>query len=313
MGGELRVDGLGGGGYNSRPFNIGGSGSSGMTIRTVFKLAAMGLGVVALTSATGCSSQKPAATLTAPKVVATPDPEETPVPTVPPRAKEAPAAAAKPEETSGSEAPSAGVAEAKAQSGAGTGPVITYFGAARADGKVVPAASVDKDGVEVYTTAGGSGFILVVEARPGKSGLPPGRQVSAHDPKDPNRRPDVELQSNRDLGDGSKRVCDRRRPIVGGIPAINPPSWANTQSVADALNDIACRFETFIESEMSCTLDKLGNFSFANTATTTQFCVLVAKSFQFPEGVTELQVRVRDTGGNVGPVKKIRIRRPPAK
>jgi len=112
------------------------------------------------------------------------------------------------------------------------------------------------------------------------------------------------------LGDGSKAVCDRRPPEMGGVPGINPATFAGGQAVADALNDLSCRFETFLESEFSCTLNSLGNYSFVKSDSTNQFCVIVAKSFAFPIGTTEVRVRLKDIEGNPGPVERLRIRRP---
>ncbi|HYD49404.1 MAG TPA: hypothetical protein VEB21_13700 [Terriglobales bacterium] len=265
-------------------------------------MAVLGLGLMI-----GCGAKAPAKpepkVATTPATPAAPAFEETPMPTVPPRSNE-------PE---GQPTP-APVPSPAAKSGAGgtIGPVITYFGAARADGKVVEPNAVE-GGIPVYHTASGSGFILVVEAKPGESGLDVARQVSMHSPTDPNVRPDLEIIASRDLGDGSPEVCDRRKPKIGGIPGIKPLSFANTQKIADAINDLSCRFETFIEAESSCTLDKLGNFAFARSDTKVQFCTIVARSFLFPEGTTDLQVRVKDSAGNPGPIKKMRIvRRPPA-
>src|SRR5206468_2064436 len=100
-----------------------------------------------------------------------------------------------------------------------------------------------------------------VEAKLGDSGLEPGRSVFAYDANDPHKRPDLEIESSRDMGDGSRAVCDRRKPKIGGIPGIHPPSFAEIQRVSDAINDLACRFETFIESASSCTVTKNGDFS----------------------------------------------------
>jgi hypothetical protein len=199
----------------------------------------------------------------------------------------------------------------RAAKGETIGPVITYFGAARADGYKVEPQSVDKSGIPTYVTAAGSGFMLVVEAKPGASGLEVARRVFAYVPNDPTVRPDLEIQANRDLGNGSPEVCDRRRPNIGGIPAINPPKWAETTQVSNAINDFSCRFETFIESDSSCTLGPNGDYAFLSRDTTTQFCMIVARAYGFPVGDTLVSVRLRDMDGNPGPVKQIRIRRPP--
>ena len=51
--------------------------------------------------------------------------------------------------------------------------------------------------------------MLVVEAKPGPSGFEPARRVFAYVPGDPKSRPDLEIEANRDMGDGSPAVCDR--------------------------------------------------------------------------------------------------------
>lgn len=192
------------------------------------------------------------------------------------------------------------------------GPVVTFFGAAKADGTKVDPVSVDKDGTETYQSSWGSGFMLVVEAKPGKSGFGVGRSVFAYVSSDPKTRPDLQIESSRDMGNGSVEVCDRRRPNIGGIPGIRRPDFSETQHISDAINDFACRFETFIESESSCTLTPTGDYSFVKKESTTQFCMIVARAYAFPEGETLLSVRLRDEQGNPGPVKHMRIVRPPA-
>lgn len=232
--------------------------------------------------------------------------EETPVPTVPPAAP-APTVAPTPLPTR-----PVGSKDVKAAPGQPIGPVVTFFGAARADGLPVEPVAVDAKGVPTYESVAGSGFILVVEAKPGSGGFEVGRRTFVHSPDDPALRPDIEIQVNRDLGDGSKAVCDRRKPELGGVPRVNPPNFDGGQAVADAMNDLGCRFETFQESEFSCTLNALGNYAFVKGDTTNQFCVIVAKSFAFPEGITEVRVRLKDVEGNPGPVSLVRVRRPKA-
>src|SRR5262249_42317355 len=230
--------------------------------------------------------------------------DATPVPTVPPAAP-TPVAEAAP-------LPTRPIGkQIKATKGHPIGPIVTFFGAARADGSVVPPESVDKAGVPTYRSGVGAGFIIVVEAKPGASGFEPGRRVFAYVANDPNSRPDLEIESTHDLGNGSPEVCDRRRPNIGGVPGIKPPSFADTQRVSDAINDFGCRFETFIESSSSCTLSGSGDYSFVNKESMTQFCRLVARAYGFPVGETLLSVRIRDSEGNPGPVKQLRVIRPP--
>jgi len=230
--------------------------------------------------------------------------EETPVPTVPPSTP-TPVVTASPIPTQ----PLGH--QVKAGKGKPIGPIVTFFGAARADGSTVEPKAVDEKGIPTYATAAGSGFMLVVEAKPGASGVEPARRVFAYVPGDPTSRPDLEIEADHDMGDGSPAVCDRTRPKIGGIPGIKPPSFAETQRVSDAINDLACRFETFVESDASCTEAKNGEYSFINKESTTQFCMIVARAWAFPPGVTLLSVRVRDSDGNPGPVRQMRILRPP--
>lgn len=230
-------------------------------------------------------------------------PVTTPVPTVPPRTPtpvEAVPLATRPIKSEDS--------DAAKKAGKQVGPVVTHLGLARADGsKVEPKDK--KDGIDVYLNNIGSGFIVVVEAKPGISNIEVGKRVTAYDKNDHTSRPDLEIQTDKDLGDGSKVVCDKRRPDIGGIPGINPPSFAETRAVADSLNDMSCRFETFIESASACTVTKNGDFSFLAKDSKVQFCMIVAKAWNFPIGETLVSVRVRDKEGNPGPVKKLIVRR----
>lgn len=271
---------------------LGDARTSRITLGTIFLAGA-------LANVSACT---PSTTVKAAPTV--PIYEETPVPTVPPSTP-APASAPTPLPTR-----PIGRADVTPVPGAPIGPVVTFFGAARADGLPVEPESVDAKGVPTYLSQAGSGFILVVEGKPGSGGFEVGRRIFVHSETDSTLRPDLEIQANRDLGDGSPKVCDRRRPELGGIPKVSPPTFDGGQSVANALNDFSCRFETFIESEFSCSVNKLGNYEFVGTDTTTQFCVIVAKSFSFPEGITEVRVRLRDVKGNPGPVSVLRVRRP---
>lgn len=235
---------------------------------------------------------------------AVPDFEDTPVPTVPPGTPT-------PEPT-GAPLPTRGVPkDIKARKGEPIGPIVSFIGAARADGSPAEAESVDKHGVATYLSSVGSGFMLVIEGKPGLSGLDPGRSVYSYEPDDPSKRPDLQVESSRDLGDGSPAVCDRRRPNLGGIPGIHPANFGDSKRVSDALNDFGCRFETFVESDSSCTVAATGDYAFRNKETTTQFCMIVARAWAFPVGDTVLTVRLRDTEGNLGPPKQLRIHRPP--
>ncbi len=263
-----------------------------------------GLTVPLILGLAACAAKKPVkdAMGTAPKY------EATPMPTVPP-ATPAPEATPAPLPT---RPIATGVKPAK---GRPVGPVVTFFGAARADGSLVEPDSVAKKGIPVYRSEVGSGFMIVVEVKPGEGGLEPGRAVFKYVEDDPHMRPDLEIETSRDMGNGSREVCDRKRPNIGGVPGINPPNFAETQPISDTINDFACRFETFIESDGACTVNKNGDYAFVSKETTTQFCMIVARAYIFPVGRTLLSVRVRDSDGNPGPVKQMWIARPatPAK
>ena len=113
----------------------------------------------------------------------------------------------------------------------------------------------------------------------------------------------------------SFRHCERRVLPLHHVPGINPPNFGETKKISDAINDFSCRFETFIESDGSCTLNKNGDYSFVSKDTTTQFCMIVARAYMYPVGRTLLSVRLRDSEENPGPVKQMWIERPatPAK
>jgi hypothetical protein len=264
-------------------------------------LSSWGAKAIVLCALSACAARSPLQRpMTAPEQA-----QDTPMPTVPP-APPTPAPEAAPLATRPVGKP------VKPRKGVAIGPLVTFLGVARADGSSVEPASVDRNGTPTYTTAVGSGFMIVVEGKPGESGLEVGRRVFAYVPDDPKIRPDLEIESSRDMGNGSTAVCDRRRPHIGGIPGIRPASFAETQRISDALNDFACRFETFIESASSCTMTPNGDYSFAKTDSTTQFCMIVARAYAFPVGETIVSARLRDSAGNPGPVKRMRILRPAA-
>jgi len=245
----------------------------------------------------GCAARTPAK---GPQTVQAPI--ETPVPTVAP-------ATPTPDVTP-SPLPTRPVGTGvKATKGRPIGPIVTFFGAARADGGMVEPESVDKKGIPTYISSAGSGFQLVVEAKPGLSGLDPGRRVFSYLAEDPKSQPDLQILTARDMGDGSRAVCDRMRPNIGGIPAVNPPKFAENKEISEVLNDFACRFEIFLQPDSACTVDKNGEFDFESKESTLQFCMVVAKAWAFPPGNTMLAVRVLDTDGNPGPIKQMRVRR----
>jgi hypothetical protein len=182
-----------------------------------------------------------------------------------------------------------------------TGPVFTYLGLAAADGS--PFGMLGQiGGVPVFFSSSGSGFRLVVEAQAGLSGLASGLQTFRSAPRDPTQRPDIQMESSRALGDSSRSVCE------GGVPAVNPPDFGPTQSVADALNDLGCHFVSATAPDSACTLDPFGNSAFVRSGTQVQFCSLISASLAFPLGDTLLTLQLRDKGGNLGPRQQMLIR-----
>lgn len=182
---------------------------------------------------------------------------------------------------------------------------------------------IDPDApIPVYATCShpgacaGAGFIIVVEARSGTSGRSPGTVKFNSNPNDPTARPDLQLEANHNWGNGSAAVCDSGpAPAfpLGGVPGINPASYdAGSQMVADALNDLACRFDSHTAAD-PCTLDKNDNPKLANpTQSTTQFCTagVVGHELLLPNGDTTLTVQWRDSGGNLSTVHRIIVRIP---
>ncbi len=155
-------------------------------------------------------------------------------------------------------------------------------------------------------------FLIVVEAKRGVNNKDPGKGVFNSDLMDPSALPDLQIQSNRPLGNGSPLVCDKGDPYLGGVPAIS--AGCDAQCRANALNDFGCRFIVHSKSEDACTLGPDGPPErFVASATTVQFCFepAVGSEVGFPEGDTVLTVRVRDVSGSLGDPAEITVRVPP--
>lgn len=183
------------------------------------------------------------------------------------------------------------------------GPRLTAVGLAAADGATVSPLG-NLGGRPVFFSATGRGFRIFVEAAAGLSGLPPGQVTFGRVPGDPGGRPDLQLQTTRALGNGSPAVCDE------GVPPVRPPDFGGSQPVTDALNDLACRFGVNTAPRTACTVDRFGDFAFAGTGSSLQFCsaAVVDSSLAFPPGDTLVSVRVRDTAGHLGPLSQFFVR-----
>ncbi len=137
------------------------------------------------------------------------------------------------------------------------------------------------------------------------------------EPNDPAQPPDLQLQANRNLGDGDPAVDCRSgtsQSEWGGVPAVNPPTFDLDQTTIDAITDFVCRWGAQ-PPDSPCTLGPSGDYEFLNSqfpdpgsGNVQQFCRIVESPDIFPNGDTILSARVRDTTQNPGPTKQIVVR-----
>ena len=192
--------------------------------------------------------------------------------------------------------------------------MITFFGITRSDDSVVQPIGVSNDGVPIFERFFGSGFSIVVEGRRGGSLAPIGRSTFDSNPSDPTVLPDFQALTSRPLGDGSGQVCDDIFPDLGGVPETNPPVFATTQAVANAINDFTCRFKDGLglrrgrDNFDACTRSGDGVYAFMHPMTTTQFCGLINDPLAFPAGDTRITARIRDEDGNISAAQQIILR-----
>ncbi len=180
-----------------------------------------------------------------------------------------------------------------------------------------PTPALDAQKRRIFSVNSGAQFVIVVEAAAGLSGAPPGKSLT---PVPPSNRSDLQIQSDRNLGSNpTADVCDKgAAPQGGGIPGINPPSFAEgDQMISDALNDLGCRFAVFNTGSGSngtgpCTkVDQTQDPMLVTRNAplgTVQFCDQVSTVAAFPPGDTVVTVEVRDENGNLGPAQQIVIR-----
>ena len=74
---------------------------------------------------------------------------------------------------------------------------------------------LDSTVLTLHTPPFGYGFSIIVEAKPGASGVRVGNSAFTD-----GGAPDLQIQVTRPLGDASLLVCDDAPPIIGGVPAI---------------------------------------------------------------------------------------------
>ena len=184
------------------------------------------------------------------------------------------------------------------------GPSVSFIGIASPDGRAAPSLGTLPDGTPVYFRNAGFGFLLVVEASPPPSGAPIGTTVIDSVAGDPSRRPDFQIMADKQLGDGSREICDEF-----GVPGEADLDFSPlTQGLANAINDLSCRFDVATRANASCTQNEFGQLSFVATTTRAQFCLSVTSGMAFPPGDTTVAVQLRDQSGLVGPVQKMVLR-----
>ncbi len=184
------------------------------------------------------------------------------------------------------------------------GPQITFFGLAKPDNFVYPTPSaLDAHGNPIYDPPFGAGFFIVVEAVSGSSGQPLGTSNANSDVNSP---PDLQIEANKDLGNGSAAICDAPGPNAtqtpGGVPGIPTPNFdQQSQQIANTLNDFGCRFSLRSPSD-ACTKDPVTETpGFVNSGSSSQFCTAGAVGHELEfSGDTLLTVRWRDMAGNLG-------------
>lgn len=191
-------------------------------------------------------------------------------------------------------------------------PVLTHFGLVAADDRILAPVDVDAEGRDVYQRFIGHGFSLVVEAAPGIGGRPVGNVAYT----DGVTVPDLQILLSRDLGDGDPTVCDvdLENSMFGGVPGIDPPEFSDDPGVIDAINDLGCRVNDGKGAPLGrsilepCSRDSFGNFTFVNPRSSVQFCLPIARAWNFQDGDTIAVARVRGVDGGLSAVHEIAVR-----
>jgi hypothetical protein len=175
---------------------------------------------------------------------------------------------------------------------------------------------MDQQGRPVFSRGDGAGFMIVVEGRPG-SGGDPGASLPAL--CSTTSRPDMQLESDRQLGTGAILSCPApgTTPTPGPVQGFSPPDFGPSDAVTYALQNLASGFVRSASSSDSFTFDNFGNTNFvcysngpcaASATTTAQFAKLVQIRQKLPPGDTILTVQLRDSGQNLGPTAQIVVR-----
>jgi hypothetical protein len=182
---------------------------------------------------------------------------------------------------------------------------------------VLPVGTAE-DGTPIYQRPAYN-FSLVIEGRPGGTKSPIGTSTFNWDQYDPTVLPYLLIEASEPLGTNpTTTVCDDSEGMFGGVPATDPPDFSLTQTVADVINDFACRFKdgggtrNGRGTNDACTQfpDDWPPYHFVDSTSTIQFCGLITPPIAFPVGDTRVTARIRDVAGNRSAASTILIRVP---
>lgn len=195
--------------------------------------------------------------------------------------------------------------------GTGPGPIVSHLGLSAADDLPISSVGTDAAGRPIYERLLGAGMNLIIEARPGSDGRPPGIQAYSE-----TGLPDLQILISQPLGDGSEEVCDvNPEGPNGGVPAVDPPVFSLDPRTVDAINDLGCRVNDGTGLPQgrgapgeACTRFESGAFGFVNSSSTVQYCLPIAQAWAFPVGDTIVTARVRSVTGSLGAPRQIVVR-----
>ena len=195
------------------------------------------------------------------------------------------------------------------------GPQVSYLGIVDSARVPVPPSGDDEMGRPILVHPG-AGAALVIEGRIGLDGH--GLGIDAYRPD--GGLPDLQVILSSSLGDGSTAVCDLGDGTQGGVPSTQPLTFDFSPALADAINDLGCRVNDGagqqlgqIETELACTRAAGSSpFAFVEPTSIVQFCLPLARAWDFPVGDTIVVARLRDVAGGQGLPGEVVIRRPPS-
>jgi hypothetical protein len=98
------------------------------------------------------------------------------------------------------------------------------------------------------------------------------------------------------------------------VPATDPPLFSNPAATADVINDLGCRVNDGTGAALgrplgqACTRFESGDFAFVNEESAIQFCLPIARAWDFPQGDTIVTARLRSARGSLGDPVQIVVR-----